>query len=83
LFWSHNAARSVYVELEWRHALSLGREATNFIRPVYWEEPIPRPPIDLESFHFAFVPELSPWLRRCVSLVYRCVARLVRRSGSG
>jgi hypothetical protein len=81
LFWSHNAARSAYLEQEWRHALGLGRQATNFIRPVNWEEPIPRPPPELEPIHFAFVPELASWVRRCVSLAYRCIARLVWRSG--
>jgi hypothetical protein len=83
LFWSRNAARSEYVEQEWRHALGLGREATKFLRPVYWEEPMPPPPAELEPFHFAFVPELSPRLWRYVSLAYRYVARLVRRSGRG
>jgi hypothetical protein len=83
LFWSRNAARSAYVEEEWRHALGLGRNAAGFVRPVYWEEPIPPPPAELKSLHFAFAPELSPWLRRCASLAYRCVARLVRHPGSG
>ena len=54
LFWSHNAMRSPYVEQEWRFALSLGR--TNFIRPTYWEQPMPKgpglPPDELGDIHF-------------------------------
>jgi hypothetical protein len=83
LFWSRNAARSEHVEREWRHALGLRGKGRGFIRPVYWEEPISPPPAELQPLHFAFVPELSSWLRRCVSLVYRWGARLVRYSGRG
>ncbi|HKV12903.1 MAG TPA: trypsin-like peptidase domain-containing protein [Thermoanaerobaculia bacterium] len=56
LFWSQNALRSVFVEREWRYALSLGRES--FVRPVYWEEPLPElpernlPPQELRRLHF-------------------------------
>ena len=56
LFWSWNSIRSEYVEREWRFALNLNR--SGFIRPVYWEEPIPElpernlPPNELRKFHF-------------------------------
>jgi serine/threonine protein kinase len=56
LFWSHNSMRSVYVRQEWEYALSLGRP--NFIRPTYWEEPLPEspadnlPPDELRKLHF-------------------------------
>jgi serine/threonine protein kinase len=56
LFWSRNALQSPMVEREWRHALSLRR--TSFIRPVYWEEPLPAdperglPPADLLRLYF-------------------------------
>ncbi len=56
LFWSRNAMQSTFVEQEWRYALSLGRE--EFIRPTYWEEPLPElrerglPPEDLRRLHF-------------------------------
>ena len=50
LFWSEAAARSDYVEKEWRYAYSLGR--TNFIRPVYWVDLIPTPPQELASLVF-------------------------------
>jgi HEAT repeat protein len=59
LFWSTNASQSKYVRQEWEHALKRmsGREA--FIRPVYWEEPLPPVPPELGSIHFAFQPELD------------------------
>lgn len=75
LFWSRNAARSEYVEQEWRHALGLGREPAGFIRPIYWAEPLFPPPAELGHLNFAFVPELSSRLGRCVSFVYRLVAQ--------
>jgi uncharacterized protein YukE len=56
LFWSRNAMRSPYVEREWRFALALGRRG--FVRPTYWEDPLPTdpqcglPPPDLERLHF-------------------------------
>jgi hypothetical protein len=53
LFWSKNAKKSHYVEREWRHALSLRRDA--FIRPVYWEQPMPDPPTELADVHFALL----------------------------
>jgi hypothetical protein len=42
LFWSWNAMQSPYVEEEWRYALSLGR--SHFVRPTYWEDPLPARP---------------------------------------
>jgi hypothetical protein len=51
LCWSNNARASRYVEQEWQHALGLGRP--NFIRPVYWEDPMPEPPAELSDIHFA------------------------------
>jgi len=53
LFWSPNAAQSQYVEEEWRHAL--GKQAPSFVRPIYWQEPLIDPPIELGHIHFAFV----------------------------
>jgi hypothetical protein len=54
LFWSWNAMASEYVRREWAYALSLDRPY--FVRPVYWEEPLPRgaglPPPALERLHF-------------------------------
>jgi hypothetical protein len=53
LFWSENARRSINVEKEWKLALSLNRR--NFVRPVYWETPIPAVPNDLSHIHFALL----------------------------
>jgi serine/threonine protein kinase len=56
LFWSWNALNSAFVEQEWRYALRLNRP--HFIRPTYWEEPLPvseergLPPTDLRQLHF-------------------------------
>jgi hypothetical protein len=56
LFWSWNAMRSPHVRREWEYALSLRRDA--FIRPTYWEDPLPElpqeglPPEELKSLHF-------------------------------
>ncbi|MGH7551910.1 MAG: toll/interleukin-1 receptor domain-containing protein, partial [Longimicrobiales bacterium] len=64
LFWSWNSIRSEYVQREWRHALSLGR--ANFVRPVYWEDPLPAmpednlPPTELSALHFQRVRLAEP-----------------------
>lgn len=56
LFWSTNSMRSEYVRQEWEHAVTLARP--NFIRPTYWEEPMPHsddpllPPDSLGGLHF-------------------------------
>jgi hypothetical protein len=56
LFWSWQAMRSPYVRREWMHALSLKRP--HFVRPTYWEEPLPElpkqnlPPDELRRLHF-------------------------------
>ena len=53
LCWSNRARLSRYVEEEWRHAASLGRPF--FLRPVYWERPMPLPPDELAHIHFAYL----------------------------
>jgi serine/threonine protein kinase len=54
LFWSREAMASPNVADEWRYALSLNRPG--FIRPTYWEQPMPTspglPPKELGRFHF-------------------------------
>lgn len=50
LFWSNNSKASIYVEQEWRRALA--RNRPNFIRPIFWEDPIPKPPDELRHIHF-------------------------------
>jgi type VI secretion system ImpA family protein len=58
LCWSIAAKESRYVEQEWRHALDLHRP--HFIRPVYWEMPLPEPPLELKNLHFARLNLLPP-----------------------
>ncbi|MFZ0504119.1 MAG: TIR domain-containing protein [Chthoniobacterales bacterium] len=58
LFWSSNSANSTHVEREWRYALRLSREA--FVRPAFWEVPMPAPPEPLRSLHFYRLPALAP-----------------------
>ena len=55
LFWSENSSTSEYCRQEWQHALKLNR-GEGFIRPVYWTEPIPKPPPELSDIHFDFAP---------------------------
>ena len=55
LFWSQNSSTSEYCRQEWQHALQLNR-GEGFIRPVYWQEPIPEPPAELSAIHFDFAP---------------------------
>jgi hypothetical protein len=52
LYWSKSASDSVYVRQEWQHALDLERR--NFVRPLYWQNPMPTPPADLIKLHFAY-----------------------------
>lgn len=60
LFWSWNSMDSDFVRAEWEHALGLGRP--EFIRPVYWEDPLPcrperdLPPPSLQLVHFQRLP---------------------------
>jgi hypothetical protein len=55
LFWSENSSKSEYCRQEWQYALQLNR-GEGFIRPVFWKEPIPRPPVELSDIHFDFAP---------------------------
>lgn len=53
LLWSRAAKQSPQVRQEWQYAHSLRRQY--FIRPVYWEEPMPEPPAKLRALHFVYV----------------------------
>jgi hypothetical protein len=65
LFWSSNSMRSKFCRDEWEYALSLGRPS--FVRPVYWESPLPEdlvlglPPPSLRALQFVpvrlYVPQ--------------------------
>lgn len=52
LCWSHAAKRSEYVTQEWRYALTKNR--SSFVRPMYWEIPMPQPPPELADINFSF-----------------------------
>ena len=58
LFWSADYAVSPHCKQEWEYAVSLKREAGSFIRPVYWQQPMPPPPAPLQHLHFAYQPDL-------------------------
>ncbi len=53
LCWSEAAKRSEYVAQEWRHALAQKRKS--FVRPMYWQVPMPEPPPELTDIHFAYL----------------------------
>jgi hypothetical protein len=54
LFWSHHSKDSPYVRQEWEHALTCDK-GEGFIRPVYWEQPMPPPPPELVPLQFAYM----------------------------
>jgi len=64
--------RSEYLRLEWEHAVTLAKP--NFIRPMYWEEPVPRsdqpllPPSSLSRLHFHLLV-LPRWYSRASVVV--------------
>jgi hypothetical protein len=68
LFWSSNSMRSSFARSEWEYAISLQRDG--FVRPVYWEEPLPAdpnrglPPEDLRRLTFT---RIYPTARQVVS----------------
>ncbi len=55
LFWSEQAAKSEYVRQEWEYAQRLNR-GESFMRPVYWEVPLVKPPDTLTPFYFSYLP---------------------------
>ena len=54
LCWSKAAKDSRYVTREWRHALGQKR-SDPFIRPTYWEKPMPDAPSELGHLHFSLL----------------------------
>jgi TIR domain len=54
LYWSTASSASTEVDTEWRYALGLGK-GMRFIRPVYWQTPMPLPPRELEHVHFSHI----------------------------
>ncbi|MFN8529246.1 MAG: toll/interleukin-1 receptor domain-containing protein [Anaerolineae bacterium] len=59
LFWSANSATSNAVKKEWTKALELEKSRPSFIRPVFWQQPMPAPPTELGSINFAYEPTLD------------------------
>src|SRR5207249_1928770 len=62
LFWSSKSMVSSFVRSEWEYAVTLNRPF--FIRPVYWETPLPSlpglPPEQLLRMHFQLVRPRAP-----------------------
>ncbi|NTW82585.1 MAG: toll/interleukin-1 receptor domain-containing protein [Chlorobiaceae bacterium] len=53
LFWSKNARKAKYVTIEWKHALRASKiKGGRFIRPVYWDDKIPKVPKALADINF-------------------------------
>lgn len=61
LFWSTASSQSKAVRKEWEYALrrQAARPQEAFIRPVFWETPMPPPAPELSAIHFAFEPDLN------------------------
>lgn len=59
LFWSNAASQSNAVRKEWLYALQRRALRPDFVRPVFWEQPMPPPPPELSPIHFAFEPTLD------------------------
>ncbi len=59
LFWSTYSCASDHVKMEWDYALTLEATRDHFIRPVYWENPLPPVPDALRNLHFAYEPDLG------------------------
>ena len=80
LFWSHNARQSKYCRQEWEHALK--RNKAGFIRPVYWEIPMPDPPEELSRYHFEYM-QLKPRIlssQRIIGLLEKLAMKVVHRT---
>jgi hypothetical protein len=53
LYWSQAASESTEVANEWHLAREIApQRAVDFIRPLYWSEPMPHPPGELSDLHF-------------------------------
>jgi len=87
LYWSSAASASQEVSHEWRLALALSKMRDRFIRPLYWETPMPSPPELLGHLHFSrldlkllrraakgHAPQEPSLLRRAIAAVLRTKA---------
>lgn len=64
LYWSYSSKSSKYVEMEWREALN--QKKNDFIRPAYWENPMPPPPHELEDIHFNDIGKLIHFFKKLI-----------------
>jgi len=56
LFWSQHSADSTWVSNEWHLAVSIASQRNeDFIRPLYWTEPMVNPPKELADINFTFL----------------------------
>jgi hypothetical protein len=56
LYWSEEAAASENVSREWELAIEVGGERrSSFIRPCYWQVPMPAPPEQLKEISFGYL----------------------------
>jgi TIR domain-containing protein len=79
LFWSSNSSASTEVEKEWRTALGLvGEKTERFIRPLYWQQPLPAVPSELNAFHFALLP-----LENMIELLSKTETGLAENQAAG
>ncbi|MCB9437328.1 MAG: toll/interleukin-1 receptor domain-containing protein [Anaerolineales bacterium] len=61
LLWSSNSAQSDYCRYEWSYALNHKcpeNRCIGVIRPIFWEEPMPNPPEELQHLHFQKVTDV-------------------------
>lgn len=79
LFWSEEAAKSRYVEQEWRYALGLVATHPEFIRPLYWTETPYPPPPELSRLHFERLDLAQVAALQASSLWHRLFGRRVRQ----
>jgi tetratricopeptide (TPR) repeat protein len=59
LFWSFNSASSEHCRYEWMYALQVrcpDGHCEGFIRPVFWQKPMPDPPPELKDLNFRYAP---------------------------
>jgi two-component sensor histidine kinase len=59
LFWSEHSLQSTYCKYEWQYALENrcpDTQCNSFIRPVYWQKPMPFPPDELAHLNFKYAP---------------------------
>jgi len=59
LCWSSKSSQSKYCQQEWEYALKQNKPE-GYIRPVYWQKPLPEPPAELSKLHFTYLELKMP-----------------------